>query len=132
MAFLSLSWLEGGIIFLLGAIVGALIYALIAKKYLTAPVEDNKPSIENELIAYENAVHHHLLHTAELLQQLGTDYEHLIEHARHGMHELGKPTYQGHNVFPHFPQPHTVSSKKENASPVMPKTYVDPDRQDKE
>lgn len=120
-----LTWWQGGLLFIVGAFLGAVIFALWIRKRLP-PVEDHAVA-EKKLQAYENEVHQYLIQTTEYLQQLGGNYQQLVDHLHKGLHELGKPTSTGHTVFPHFPHMHTHHKTHHDETPaVMPKTYVDP------
>lgn len=125
-------WWQFTLFFIIGILFGAAIYHFFIFKRHKKIAENS--TVEKELREYEKAVHHHLMQTTELLQQLGTDYQYIVEHLRHGIHELDKPVYEEGSVIPHFL---FTSSHKKNTSKEagvshhnMPKTYVEsPDKE---
>ena len=122
---LTLSWWQIGLIFIVGVIVGTLAHWYIMRKHFS--MEEKEARAEKELSDYQNAVQQHLIKNTELLQQLGTDYDHIVEHLRHGLHDLGKSSLEEGNVVQHFlfsqQQQKNVLDEKESD---MPKTYVEP------
>jgi uncharacterized membrane-anchored protein YhcB (DUF1043 family) len=117
----SLTATQGVVLFIAGIVLGALIYALwIRKRDANSP---GSLAAEKKLKDYRQTVHQHLMQTTEQVQQLGTDYQRLVEHLQHIIHELDTSTPDGHKVVPHFPAAH--HHPHDAKSEVMPKTYVD-------
>ncbi len=119
----SLSATQGVVLFIAGIVLGVVIYALwTRKKQAHSP---HNLAAEKKLRDYQQAVHEHLMQTTEQVQQLGADYQRLVEHLQHIIHELGATTEQGHKVVPHFPFSQTHHQPHDEKLDVMPKTYVD-------
>jgi uncharacterized membrane-anchored protein YhcB (DUF1043 family) len=117
----SLTAAQGIMLFIGGIVLGVFIYALWSRKRdANSP---NSLAAEKKLQAYRQTVHQHLMQTTEQVQQLGMDYQRLVEHMQHIIHELDTSTPEGHRVVPHFPPAH--HKPQDEKLDVMPKTYVD-------
>jgi uncharacterized membrane-anchored protein YhcB (DUF1043 family) len=119
-------WWEYAIVFIVGLVIGAVAYRYLVHKRLQKSTDTS--TLERELANYENEVHQHFMRTTELVQQMGDDYQHLVEHLRQGIHDLGKSTFENGSIVPHFlfAHQHHKNHSQHNDNTDMPKTYIDP------
>jgi len=116
-------WLAGGL-FVAGLVLGAVVYAVITRRL---PQQTDARSQENaqQLQVYRAAMLKHFDETSALVQQLGTDYQNLVEKLSQNMHELGTSTDGKPLIPPIFPGTAKYPTKNTYDQTVMPKTYVD-------
>jgi uncharacterized membrane-anchored protein YhcB (DUF1043 family) len=120
-------WLAGGL-FVAGLVLGAVIYAVVSRRL---PQGDTRShTTEQQLNNYRAAVLKHFDETSALVQQLGTDYQNLVEKISQNMHELGTSADGKPLMPPIFPA--IKPAIKNHGHTVMPKTYVDPKDQHKD
>lgn len=123
-------WWEWLSCFGVGIIVGWLSYHFLIHKRQQKAAENS--TAEKTLHNYEAAVHQHLMQTTELLQKLDADYQQVVEHLRHGIHDLGQSSIADDSIVPHFLfAHHSQKNAHDNLeSNAMPKTYVDTKKKD--
>lgn len=115
-------WLAGGL-FVAGLVIGAIICGVVLRRM--RPVNNDKTAqCEQQFTHYRAEVLRHFQLSSAIVQQLGTEYQYLVERIQQGMHELCKTNDGKPMIPPNFPKTKEHSTQ-EHKEAVMPKTYVD-------